>query len=71
MNKPPMTLLKASSSSENIEGSARLINTSEAALPVVETGPVDSALLHAISNPRERMVLFQIEDSIRSFVKSR
>jgi len=32
---------------------------------------IDSALLSAISNPRERMVLFQIENTILEFVKSR
>ncbi len=32
---------------------------------------IDSALLNAIDNPRERMILFQIEDTILRFVKSR
>ena len=31
---------------------------------------IDSALLSAISNPRERMQLFQIEDTILKFVNS-
>jgi hypothetical protein len=31
---------------------------------------VDSALLSAMDNPRERMIMFQIEDSIYQFVKS-
>lgn len=31
---------------------------------------MDSALLSAISNPRERMMLFQLEDSMYQFVKS-
>lgn len=32
---------------------------------------IDSALVSAISNPRERMVLFHIENSILDFVKSK
>jgi hypothetical protein len=32
---------------------------------------IDSALLNAIDNPRERMILFQIEDTILRFVKSK
>eukprot|EP01039_Chlorochromonas_danica_P002247 gene2247-2461_t len=32
--------------------------------------PIDSALLSAMDNPRERMALFQIEDSILKFVRS-
>lgn len=32
---------------------------------------IDSALLSALSNPRERMLLLQIEDTIHNFVKSR
>lgn len=32
---------------------------------------IDSALLSAMSNPRERMQLFQIEDAILKFVKSK
>ena len=32
---------------------------------------IDSALLSAMSNPRERMQLFQIEDTILKFVKSK
>lgn len=37
--------------------------------PTEET--IDSALLSAIENPRERMILFQIEDTILRFVKSK
>ena len=32
---------------------------------------IDSALVSAMSNPRERMQLFQIEDTILKFVKSK
>ena len=39
--------------------------------PSTADDPVDSALLNAMSNPRERMVLFQIENTILSFVQSK
>jgi len=32
--------------------------------------PVDTALMNALLNPRERMVLFHIEDAILNFMKS-
>jgi hypothetical protein len=32
---------------------------------------IDSALLSAVSNPRERMVLLQIEQSILTFMESK
>lgn len=33
-------------------------------------GPVDAALLNALTNPRERMVVFQIENNILNFMNS-
>jgi hypothetical protein len=36
-----------------------------------ENEEIDSALLNALNNPRERMILFQIEDMIAKFVHSK
>lgn len=38
--------------------------------PAADDSTIDSALLNALNNPRERMILFQIEDLILRFVRS-
>jgi hypothetical protein len=38
---------------------------------LVENEEIDSALLNALNNPRERMILFQIEDMIAKFAQSK
>lgn len=39
--------------------------------PSTADQPIDSALLNAMANPRERMILFQIENNILKFVQSK
>jgi hypothetical protein len=36
-----------------------------------DSDQIDSALQSALVNPRERMALFQIEDAVLSFMKSK
>lgn len=40
-------------------------------LPSTADQPIDSALLSAMANPRERMALFQIENNILKFLQSK
>ena len=47
-------------------------SSSAAGIAIAEAlAEVDSALLNAMSNPRERMLLYQIENAVLNFVNSK
>lgn len=68
--KPPMVFNRMQQKSNSPDIAVRPYTEQQPSLRMLPEEPIDSALLNAISNPRERMVLLQIENSILNFMNS-